>query len=126
MFYVNVLYETWGPPHPNWGWRRLVLCPPRVTVLDVVSWTANVEPHRCDESGLRLKAQDAHASAFLIARGAVRGADYVYKTLLIKVLLQHVVLPFVALPLIGYWLYLSGRWVAVVLPAGGRDESSCP
>lgn len=115
-FCINALHETWGPLHRNRGWRRLIFCPPRVTVLDVVSWTINVEPCHCGESGLRLKAQDARIAAFLIARGAVRGPDYVYEALLVKVLLQHVVLPLVVLLLVGYYLYLSGSWVAVVLP----------
>lgn len=123
-FHVNTLHETrfrwdhwdhFAPQHRNRGWYRFVSCYPRVTLLDLVSWTANVEPSRCSSSGLRLKAHDARIASFLISQGAVRGPDYVFETLLVKVLLQHV-LPPVALPLVGYCLYLSGTWVAVVLP----------
>ncbi|KAL2132009.1 hypothetical protein VTI74DRAFT_4315 [Chaetomium olivicolor] len=115
-FDVNALPGKWKRPHQrrrNW---RLIFCPPRPTALDVVSWTANVEPSCCDESGLRLKTQDARIAAFLVAQGAVRGPDYVFEALLAKVLLQNVVLPFAILPLMAYSLYLSGVWTGVAIP----------
>ncbi|KAG7284947.1 hypothetical protein NEMBOFW57_009562 [Staphylotrichum longicolle] len=95
---VYSIHGNWRRLHRRWqlwnGWR-----PSWATALDVVSWTAHVDPARCDESGLRLKAQDARIAALLAARGAARGPDYVFEALLAHVLLQHVVLPFVVLPL---------------------------
>ncbi|KAK3897528.1 hypothetical protein C8A05DRAFT_19731, partial [Staphylotrichum tortipilum] len=116
---VYAFHGDWRRLHRRWqhwdGWRR-----PWATALDVVSWTVNVDPSRCDESGLRLKAHDARIAALLIARGAARGPDYVFEALLAHVLLQHVVLPFVVLPLVGYCLYLSGVWTAEVVSQADR------
>ena len=81
----------------------------RTTALDMVSWTATVNPARCSDTGLELKKHDTEIAELLISRGAIRGPDYVFEYLLSLTVLEYFILPIVGPVLLGSFVYLFSK-----------------
>ncbi|KAH6842426.1 hypothetical protein B0I37DRAFT_381908 [Chaetomium sp. MPI-CAGE-AT-0009] len=85
---------------------------PRVTALDLVSWTAYVGAAECDESGRELKERDAQLAALLRSRGGTRGLEYRVELQLLVNILQTFVFPVVGCGVLAYAIYSLGPLVS--------------
>ncbi|KAF7553496.1 hypothetical protein G7Z17_g3581 [Cylindrodendrum hubeiense] len=123
FYAVNTLLEIGVDPEMGrHGWS---IFPPRVTALDIVTWTAYVSLDDCYDSGCALKERDAKLSALLRSHGGVRGVEYTVEYQLLMNFVQTLIVPTVGTALLAYALYWVTPFISVHWNQSWRITKQC-